>query len=480
MRKIFVLALLLVWRTAWAENSGHPLVITHVTVINPSSALPQPDSTVVVIGERIARVGASKNVNVPAGAVLVDGSGKFLIPALWDMHVHIENPDRDFPMFVANGVLGVRNMAGVGKDVFRWREDTASGKAIGPQIVACGPLIDGPQPAHPEHAISVHNAIEGRQAVRSLKAMGADFVKVYDGVPRDAYFAIVDETKHLHMTFVGHVSEAIRFLEASNAGQHSIEHGAALQGGSTFEDEYTKSETTGPDIMEEAKEKNNFSIIPEHIANVGNVLLDHLSHERLVELYKTFVKNDTYLTPTLVVKHARTFVDQISNEAEPRMRYIPKAEQEGWKPENDMFSKYRTPAYIAYLKREYEETQKGLQLAQSLGVQLLAGTDVVAPYTYPGFSLHDELELLVRAGLTPLQALRTATANPATFLEMKDIGAIIPGMRANMVLLDADPTVNIANTKKISVVIMRGTIYRRGELDELLSKAANAAARQVQ
>jgi imidazolonepropionase-like amidohydrolase len=145
-----------------------------------------------------------------------------------------------------------------------------------------------------------------------------------------------------------------------------------------------------------------------------------------------------------------------------------------------MFSKYRTPAYIAYLYRDYSETQKGLRLAQSLGVQLPAGTDVVAPYTFPGFSLHEELQLLVQAGLTPLQALRAATSNPARFFGMKSVGAISPGMKANMVLLDADPTVDIANATKISAVIMRGTAYRRSQLDELLSKAASAAARQVQ
>src|ERR1700687_1821431 len=157
-------------------------------------------------------------------------------------------------MFVANGVLGVRNMAGVAKDVFRWREVTASGKIVGPQIVAAGPLIDGPEPAHPEHAIPVRNPDEGRQAVQSLKAMGADFVKVYDGVPRDAYFAIAEESKKVGLPFVGHVPGCIRVVEASDAGQRSLEHGVYLSGGSTYEEESIKQETSGPDVMEEAKQ----------------------------------------------------------------------------------------------------------------------------------------------------------------------------------------------------------------------------------
>jgi hypothetical protein len=249
-----------------------------------------------------------------------------------------------------------------------------------------------------------------------------------------------------------------------------------LAGGSTYEDEAIKQETSGPDVMEEAQRTGNFSLIPEDIAKKGNVLLDHLSRERLAELYRTLVKNGTYLTPTLVVQRARVFVDQISKQRDPRARYITAAEHEAWKPENDVFSKYRTPAYIAYQKRDFEETLRGIRLAQQLGVQLLAGTDVVAPYTYPGFSLHDELALMVDAGLTPLQALRTATVNPAHFFGFNNMGEIAPGMYANLVLLDVDPLLDIANTKRIVAVILRGKVYKRNQLDALLNQSAKIAS----
>jgi hypothetical protein len=469
---------LLLCSTVWGQAGPHQLALTHVTVLNPSETSPHTDTTVLVVDDRIVEVGRSKDVKIPRGALTVDASGKFVIPALWDMHVHTENAERDFPMFIANGVLGVRNMAGVAKDVFRWREETASDRIIGPQIVAAGPLIDGPEPAHPEHAIPVGNAAEGRQAVQSLKAMGADFVKVYDGVPRDAYFAIAEESKKVGLSLVGHIPGSVRVVEASNADQRSLEHGAYLSGGSTYEEEAIRQEISGPDVMQEAERTGNFSLIPEDIAKKGNKLLDHLSSERLVQLYKTFVKNGTYLTPTLVVQHARVYVDDISKIPDRRNRYITKTELDAWKPENDMFSKYRTSRYIAYQKREYAETLKGIKLAQQLGVKLLAGTDVVAPWTYPGFSLHDELGLLVEAGLTPLEALRTATTNPAQFFGMKDVGTIAPGMKANLIVLDADPLENIANTKKISSVIMRGTLYTRVQLDDLLNSSAKIASNQ--
>jgi hypothetical protein len=340
--------ILLLLAVGWGQNPPQPLAITHVTVINPSEASPHVDVAVIIVADKIVKVDSTAKVSLPAGTVIVDGSGKFLIPALWDMHVHTDNAQRDFLMFVANGVLGVRNMAGVAKDVFRWREETASGKMLGPQIVAAGPLIDGPDPAHPEHAIPVHNATEAKQAVQSLKAMGADFVKVYDGVSRDAYFAIAEESKKVGLPFVGHLPGSVRVVEASNAGQRSLEHGAYLSGGSTYEDEAIKQETSGPDVMEEAKRTGNFSLIPEDIAKKGNQLLDHVSSKRLAQLYKTFAKNATYLTPTLIVQHARVYVDEISKTPDRRNSYMTKPELEAWKPENDMFSRYRTPAYIAY------------------------------------------------------------------------------------------------------------------------------------
>lgn len=475
-RKFFFATLLFAASVAWGQVANHRLAITHVTVINPSDGVSHPDTTVLIIKDKIVQVGSAKKLKVPSGAQILDARGKFLIPSLWDMHVHTDNAERDFPMFIANGVLGVRNMAGVPKDVFRWRAETASGKMLGPKILAAGPLIDGPEPAHPEHAIPVHNAVEGKQAVDSQKAMGSDFVKVYDGVPRDAYFAIAEESKRVGLPFVGHVPGSIRVIEASNAGQRSLEHGAFLGGGATNEEEAAKETDRWPDIMAEAQRTGNFSLIPEYIAKDGNATLDHLSFKKLTELYRTFVKNGTYLTPTLVVQHARVFVDEISKRADSRNRYMSKTELDAWKPENDMFSKHRTPAYIEYQKRDYRETLKGIKLAQQLGVQLLAGTDVVAPWTYPGFSLHDELALLVEAGLSPLEALRTATVNPVHFFGMKDVGKIAPAMKADLVVLDTNPLEDIGNTKKISAVIFQGTLYTRKQLDELLDGSAKIAS----
>jgi hypothetical protein len=223
----------------------------------------------------------------------------------------------------------------------------------------------------------------------------------------------------------------------------------------------------------------NFSLILEGIAKEGNGKLDHFSQQRTEELYKTFVRNGTYLTPTRVVDRGLTFIDDISKQDDPRLQFVPASMREDWKPENGMLTKYRTPPYIAFRKRNYEMTTRQILIAHRLGVSFLGGTDVSAAYTYPGFSLDDELALFVEAGFTPLEALRTATVNPARFFGATDsMGSIEAGKAADLVVLDANPLVDISNTKRISAVIIGGTLLTRKDLNSLLQKA-EAAARSL-
>ncbi|MGH7947488.1 MAG: hypothetical protein ACREF9_21150, partial [Opitutaceae bacterium] len=187
---------------------------------------------------------------------------------------------------VANGVLGVRDMGGVASEVLRAREKTASGHVLGPQIVACGPIVDGPNPTNPPISVFVHNPEEARRTVQSLTAMGADCVKVHDGVPLDAYLAIADEAKKVRLPLVGHVPVRVRTMQATQSGQRSIEHQIGFRGASTVEDEVMESERTN-DVFAEAMRTKNFRLIPESIAKKGNYILDHFSDQRAQELYRT-------------------------------------------------------------------------------------------------------------------------------------------------------------------------------------------------
>jgi hypothetical protein len=221
----------------------------------------------------------------------------------------------------------------------------------------------------------------------------------------------------------------------------------------------------------------NFSMIPENIADKGAKILDHFDPQRADELYRAYARNGTYVDPTLVTEYALTYIDDLATRDDPRSRYIPASMRRSWLPSNGMLTRYRTPAYIAYRKRELAKTMEQIPVAQRAGVTFVAGTDMSIPYVYPGFSVHDELGLFVQAGLTPAEALRTATINAARLVGREaSTGSIAPGKNADLVLLDSDPLADIANTKKIRAVIQGGKLLDRAVLDGLLAEAERAAA----
>jgi Amidohydrolase family len=474
VKRIMLSAFCLLALLALAENHSpvlKTLALTHVTVIDGTGAPPSPDQTVVIEGDHILRLGPADRTDVPKNTRLVDAHGLYLIPGLWDMHVHIWEVKRTLPMFIANGVTGVRNTGGHLDELKTWREQTASGKLLGPRMVICGPVVDGPNPSHPDHSIVVNNAAEGRAAVDFLKKNGADFVKVYDGVPREAYFAIVDEAKKQRIPFAGHVPESIQNSEASNAGQASIEHlGLILEEVSANNDEIRKIRATPVKSPAE---------YPARITRQLKLAVEGYAPQKLAELAALYAKNSTWQDPTLVSTNVVAHGNDASFAKDARLAYVPSAERESWRPENNMFVKFSPPEYWVQRGAEFREKLAIVGELRRAGVPFLAGTDSGGvPYTYPGFSLHDELAFLVQAGFTPMEALQTATLNPAKFLGLTDqLGTVAPGKQANLVLLEANPLDDIHNTQKIRGVVTRGQYFDRAALDALLESAKLAAAR---
>jgi hypothetical protein len=401
---------------------------------------------------------------------VIDARGQFLIPGLWDMHAHFTETERTFPMLLANGVVGVRNLGGKPEDLFRWREEVASGRLIGPRIVACGPIVDGPQIAASGPAVGVGTPAEGREIVRKLKEQGADFIKVYDQLPRDTYFAIIDEAKKLKIPVVGHVPLSITTIEASDAGQMSIEHlGSILEGSSAAELElrgWKKAEIKDGD----------YSAIPRNIAARGTRMLDTYDEKRAQDVFRHLSRNHTWQVPTLVTKRALAFVDDIVKVPDERLKYIPEYMRKRWSPQENFLLRYRTPEYIAYNKRLFKKELELVGAMHRAGVGFMTGTDLSIPYVFAGFSLHEELALFVEAGFTPMSALQTATRNPAVFFgELSSHGTIERGKLANLVLLSANPLADIRNTRRIEAVVLKGKYFSKFELDRMLVKAEQQA-----
>jgi imidazolonepropionase-like amidohydrolase len=451
------------------------LLLNNVTVIDGTGAPAQPNMAVVIQGDRILAVGKTGAVHAPKGATIVDASGKFLIPGLWDMHVHFQESARSFPLFVANGVLGVRNMGGIGDDAMHWRDEVAKGRVMGPRIVACGPIVDGPPPTSAEHALSVATPADGRKAVIDLKRRGADFIKVYDGLPRDAYFAIADEAKKRHFPFAGHIPTAVTVREVSDAGQKSVEHlGGILEGCSTAEDEVRHH--VDPPIKD-----GEFAEFPRRIAARGERLLATYSSEKAQELFARLAKNNTWQVPTLVVSHTWTFIDDLNAVHDPRLKYIAPSEAAWWAPTKNFLFRYRTPEFKAYRKKIFPTQLEMVGAMHRAGVPFMAGTDVSYAYSFPGFSLHDELALFVEAGFTPMEALQSATLNPAKFLGLTDtLGTIARGKIADLVLLAANPLLDIKNTRRVDAVVLKGRFLSNAELQRMLAGVEAEAKAKVE
>jgi imidazolonepropionase-like amidohydrolase len=453
-------------------NSSTKLVLTHVTVIDGGDAPPRRDMTVVIIGNRISEIDATSQIADPQNSQIIDATGKFLIPGLWDMHVHPDD-EQDLGLFIANGVTGIRIMWGSAAN-FGWRKDREAGKLLAPYMEIASPLIDGPKPFWPG-SVSVSSDPEARAAVDTAKARGADFVKVYTFLPREEFFAIAAEAKKQGIPFAGHVPMSVSALEASNAGMKSIEHlTGVMQACSTRSEELNKAAERD---LEEHLRTGDRLFEGAQVHALRSQMFETYSSEKASELFDVFKKNGTWQTPTLTLWRMFSSINDTEFANDPRLKFVAVRDRQSWNPAT--VSKESVAENTALSKDEFQQDLKLVGAMKKAGVGILAGTDTGNPYCIAGFTLHDELQLLVRAGLTPLQALQAATVNPARFLGKEDdFGVLKVGRIANLVLLEANPLDNIANTTKIAAVILDGQFLTRSALDGMLSNVEALANRK--
>jgi imidazolonepropionase-like amidohydrolase len=445
-----------------AQTNSSTLIIHDVTLVDGTGAPAKPHQTVIVEDGKIAAIdnsGMGFAGKLPGKHV--DGSGKFLIPGLWDMHVHMvfgdwfpQGKEITLPLFIANGITGVRDMGGELDVLQQWRKEISAGALIGPRIVISGPMLDGPKPRFPS-SVAITTPGDGRKAVDDLKRRGADFIKLQSLIPREAVFAIADEAKKQGISFVGHVPDAVRASEASNAGQKSFEHLIGIfEGASPLEDEFIKG----------AKSESKF--------------LSTYDPERASKLFALLAKNQTWQCPTLVWERGGNLIDVTDFARDTRARYVPAYWKDvTWKRFTDQVEHDFNTDDLATRKRFIEKELEVVNAMHRAGVPFLAGTDTPpGVYIFPGFSLHEELRRFVAAGFTPMEALQTATLNPAKFLGREnELGTIEKSKVADLVLLDANPLDDIRNTQKVAGVVANGRYFSRTDLDKLLAGVERAA-----
>jgi imidazolonepropionase-like amidohydrolase len=427
-----------------------PIALTGVTVVDATGRSPQPAATVLIANGRIVEVAPSNAVKLPPGTRIEDCAGKFVIPGLWDMHVHLSGlSDLDARLFVANGVTGVREMGGnlVMIDWLRRRIDR--GALPGPRIFRAGPFADGFKPGLADRLV-LSTADDGRDAVHYLKQLGVDFIKVHTGVPRAAYLALMEEAKKQGISVAGHAPLELTPIEVSNAGQRSIEHMSVL------------AEKRATELMSSGM---SMKLVSETIA------------AELPELFRTMAGNGTWMDPTLVAMKESAYRYEIATQPDDRRKYIAASIKRGW---DRGFPANQEDPKTQKIRADLFETQlKWVADMKQAGVRFLAGTDTGIRDAYPGFSLHDELALLVKAGFAPMEALQAATRNAAMATDQaKDLGTVEVGKYADLVILDADPLTDIANTTRICAVVVRGRVFRRQELDAMLAEVEGLAGKR--
>ena len=400
--------------------------ITHVSVVDVINGQLLPDVTVVITGNQISTISSANKLSFPAATATVDGRGKFLIPGLWDMHVHLGNAtEAALPMLVASGVTGVRDMGSPSFETLRrWRIEALRGERVGPRIVAPGPILTMGPPYFWEKVI--HNPDEGRKAVDMLVETGVDFIKITQSLDRDTYFAVADEARKLDIPLVGHLpindnglGYKVSGTEASNAGQKCFEHGQGIP---------LPVEPKDPDLI------------------------------------PALLKNHTWVDPTIITYWSRAHIQELAAaQDDPRLKHIAPGFKQFW---DSQLSGYPKNSNIPLKVFQWRLEQ--VPMLQKAGVPLLAGTDLGFAYIYPG-DVIKELELFVQAGLTPLEALRTATINPARFLNKDtELGSVEERKLADLVLLDGNPLDDIHNLRSVRAVVFNGRFFDRTQLDAMV------------
>ena len=440
------------------EKETYELMISNANIVDVASGKVIGNQLILISGDSIKKVVNSKDVEKYEAKKEINAEGKFVMPGLWDMHVHFRGGDslvqenkNLLPVFLAYGVTTVRDAGGdISPQLLEWRKAVANGELIGPRIFTPGPKLDGENPAWPG-SISVTTEAEVSAALDSLETMDVDFVKAYDGsLTPEMFYAIIKESNERGLKMTGHMPLSSDFMEAVEMGLDGAEH------------MYYPLMATSPLSDSLRKLNKGYGIMVPVIESYDDELAN--------QAYKKMAEKNLYVTPTLHIGKTLAQILEVDHSADTLLPYIGKGIQETYRGRIEGAKRAQASGSTMRDKMEQKSAEMIVPM-QKAGVLLLAGSDSGAfnSFVYPGESLHGELQELVAAGLTPQQALETSVINGPKFFDLQNsYGSIEAGKVADLLILDENPLQDIKNLAEIHAVIKSGKVYDQKKLNAQL------------
>jgi imidazolonepropionase-like amidohydrolase len=438
--------------TSKTSASANIYAITDVGVIDVEKGIAVPGQTVIVVDDRIDKIGAQGNVDIPKQVVIINGRGLYLMPGLVDAHVHYFDAPVFGRLLIANGVLLVRDTGMPNEYILPLRDELNSGKTLGPELITTGAILDGDPPIIPSISVGIKTPEQGRTEVRKQAEAGVDMIKTYSRLDKDVFLAIVDEAKKQNLKVVAHLPESIYIEDAAMAGLGSNEH---FNG---FEKVIAKllGEPVNLTFTGQASDAGYFQ------------RLDEVNPQELQAVYQRIHASGMTICPTVVTFKTLTNMELFWSGNFPHSEYISLGVTNLWK---SLWTRQQNlPDFI------WKNWMRMVVDLNKAGVPLMIGTDLMLPGIIPGYSVHEEMMIWQEAGIPPADILRSATIVPAQFMGLGDrLGSVSEGKIASMVLVRANPLEDINNAQQIESLFMRGKYFSREDLDQLLDEAKELA-----